>query len=279
LPRPSGRRAAAGCLALAVAGLGLWGFAAEGDRVRRLPTALDWRAAAAVLARDARPGDALLLSPRWAGRARLALPTGLPVIEAGAGDDLLGVRRLWVLSLPAAPGEDPLPLPRGVAAAPERLGGLLLVRHDLASPLLPVAFAPDRLAGARASLDGEPCRAVAAGFACPESESGAWRAVREVAGVARPCIALRADPGGTLELTIPIALGSTLRGHAARLGRAGVPALEVALSGRTVAALTPAEGWERFEADTAREAGKASELHLTLAPGTGELCLDAYTLP
>jgi hypothetical protein len=279
LPRPSGAQAGAALLALAVAGLGLWGFAAEGERIRRLPTALDWRAAAAVLARDARPGDAVALSPRWAGRARLALPAGLPVVDAAAGDDLLGVRRLWVLSLPDVPGAGPYALPRGAPAAPERLGGLLLARHDLATPVLPVSFAPDRLAGARASLDGEPCRAVPAGFSCPESEAGAWRAVREVAGVARPCIALRADPGGTLELTIPLALGSTLRGHAARLGGAGGSALEVALAGRPVAALTPAERWERFEADTARETGRQAELHLTLAPGAGELCLDAYTLP
>jgi len=278
LPRPSWSRLAAALLALAVAALGLWGFAAEGHLSRRLPSPLDWRAATAVLARDARSGDAVVLDPRFAGRARLVLPAGLPIVEPEAGGDLLGVRRLWVLSLAGLPGAGPLPLPRAASAGPERLGGLLLARHDLASPLLPVSFAPDRLSGARASLDGEPCRWAPGGFACPASAAGAWRAVREVGGAARPCILLRSDPGSTLELAIPLTLGSTLRGHAGRLGHAGGPLLEVELAGRPVAALSPAGSWERFEADTAREAGKPAELRLTLT-GAGELCLDAYTLP
>src|SRR5512138_3093726 len=72
----------------------------------RLPSSLDWAAARTLVERDARPGDAVVLSPAWAERARQVLPASVPVLARRryAGEDLIGVRRVWLLSMPRAPG-------------------------------------------------------------------------------------------------------------------------------------------------------------------------------
>ena len=74
-----------------------------------LPSDDDWRAAAADVAARAAPGDAVLLDPHWAERARLFV-TGLPVLNLArhpVREDLRGYGRLFVLSLPDLPRSEP----------------------------------------------------------------------------------------------------------------------------------------------------------------------------
>ena len=74
----------------------------------RLPTDADERAVADVLARDARPGDAVLLFPWWTERARLFVPSSIPVygwLESD-GADLSAHPRIWVLGQPELPRSD-----------------------------------------------------------------------------------------------------------------------------------------------------------------------------
>lgn len=74
----------------------------------QLPSEADHRAAAAALARDARPGDVVLLFPWWTERARLFAPAGLPVVGYLGSDraDLDAHPRIWVLSQPQLPRAD-----------------------------------------------------------------------------------------------------------------------------------------------------------------------------
>ena len=74
----------------------------------RLPSDADLRAVAEVLARDARPGDGVLLFPWWTERARLFVPPGLPVHGWLDSDkaDLSEHPRLWVLGQPELPRSD-----------------------------------------------------------------------------------------------------------------------------------------------------------------------------
>jgi hypothetical protein len=70
-----------------------------------LPSEADDRAAAQVLAKEAEPGDVLLLHPWWTERARLFAPPGLPVVGylGSEGDPLEDHPRIWVLSQPHLP--------------------------------------------------------------------------------------------------------------------------------------------------------------------------------
>ncbi len=74
-----------------------------------LPSEADYRAAAADIASQARDGDAVLLSPHWAERARLFV-TGVPVLNLGrapAREDLYRFRRIFLLALPELPRSSP----------------------------------------------------------------------------------------------------------------------------------------------------------------------------
>ncbi|HEX7623522.1 MAG TPA: hypothetical protein VF400_08125, partial [Anaeromyxobacteraceae bacterium] len=152
--RPA-ERAAAALFAALVGALGLYGLSFQATLPRRLPSPSDWQAAAAHLAREARAGDAVVLAPWWAERARAVLPPALPVLAFPrlAGEDLPGLRRLWLLALPAAPGGTgdaarDLRDRASVPGATTRFGGLAVTPFTLAEPVLPLAFLPDRLEGA-----------------------------------------------------------------------------------------------------------------------------------
>jgi hypothetical protein len=99
----------------------------------RLPYDADWAELAAALRAQAQPGDALQLWPVWAEEARLHVDA-MPVLaeEDLAGADYLGVRRLWVASLPRTPhaGNPELPLLRRGATpiGPARPFGALALR-------------------------------------------------------------------------------------------------------------------------------------------------------
>jgi hypothetical protein len=112
----------------------------------RIPGEADWAEAAGVLRAEAKAGDALQLWPVWAEEARLHVDS-MPVLaeEDPAGADYLGVRRLWVASLPRTPRFRKITLPgRAVPLGPERrFGALALQAWDLhaaeTSPLTPQA--------------------------------------------------------------------------------------------------------------------------------------------
>lgn len=102
----------------------------------RLPSDADWAEAAGALRSRTREGDALQLWPAWAERARLFVDS-MPVLaeEDLAQADYVGVRRLWVLSLPRAPFvHAPDAALRGRGATPgdeQRFGALSLRPWDL----------------------------------------------------------------------------------------------------------------------------------------------------
>ena len=313
-PRLSPLRArhAAALLAAVVAALGLHGLLFMARLPGRLPTGLDWRAAAALVERDARPGDAVALSPVWAERAREVLPERLPALSgaplvvmaypryAPAAEDLVGVRRVWLLSLPEAPGADRA-IARDLEArsagrdGPQRLGAIEVTRYDLRTPVLPLAFLPDRLASARVRLGDAPCPARPDGaFRCPGPP---WlrvaREVREVDLLPRPCLYAHPgpDPAAPLIIEFPdVPMGRVLRGHTGIIGeaalRGGSPVrLAVKVDGEELgAAQEPPRkpGWHVFQMDTARFAGRRHALAFAITaadPGARWFCFDAMTLP
>lgn len=291
--RPPPSRAAAIALCAAMAAVSAWAILAQATLPGRLPAPLDWAAARTVVERDLRPGDAVALSPPWAERAREVLPAGVPVLaqRRHAGEDLVGVRRVWLLSLPAAPrftwdAEVEL-VQRAVRAdPPQRLGALEVSRHELAFPTLPLAFLPDRLAGADVRLGDAPCRRDASGaFRCGERAAAVERAVREVGEVPRPCLVATAPAplGAPLRIEFPPArIGRTLHGHAGPVGP-GRAALRIAveLEGEAVgAAEVEAAAYTGFQVDMSRHAGqtRALSLVLTSEDALGTLCLDPIIL-
>jgi hypothetical protein len=293
--RPPAPRAVAILFATAVAGTGAWSILAQARLAARLPTALDWTAAQALVERDARAGDAVALSPPWAERAREVLPASTPVLAHPryAGEDLVGVRRVWLVALPDAPRfgwelEVDLLERAARSEAPARLGGLEVTRYDVAFPTLPLAFLPDRVPRASVSLGDTPCSpAGPARFRCDGAAGSAEveRAVREVAGVPRPCLVAAAPAalGAPLVVEFPAArVGRTLQGHAGATGGGAAPVrIAVQLEGEELGAAEIAEaGWTPFRIDTTRVAGQTQPLALVLtSPGPLSVCLDALVLP
>jgi hypothetical protein len=291
---PAPPRLAALVLLGVVAALGIHGVVFQTRLPGRLPHALDWSAAAAVLEGAARPGDAVALAPAWAERARAVLPPSLPVLALPRlrDDDLLGVRRLFFLSLPRAPGfswdaELELVERAAVADAPIALGAIELARYDLAFPSIPLAFLPDRLARATVEEAGAPCAAVAAGFRCPRGALIA-REVREVAGAPRPCLAVTLAPDAPVTVTFPtVRVGRVLRGRAGVLGAEGATGARLRLAVRVDGEDTGAAAvgaWAGFELDTSAHAGPQRSVSFTLAAEPGSsggrtVCVEAATLP
>ena len=295
-------RLAAALFALGVLALGASGLVFYATLPARLPSPLDWRSAAVLLARDARPGDVVALDPSWAERGREVLPASVPVLAFPrlAGEDLLGVRRVGLVALPRAPGrhatlERDLVARAGRAFGPLRLGGLEIARYDLRSPLLPLAFLPDRLATASVSAGGEACaRDDRGAFRCPAISSVVVaREEREVDFLPRPCLFAHPAPPGAEPLTVvfpDVPMGRALQGHTAIVGEAALTAsapVEVAVKvdGEVVgtAEEPPGQlGWHAFRFDTPRAAGRVATVTFTVAAADAarrEFCFDAYTLP
>jgi hypothetical protein len=283
----------AGLLALAVAAAGLHGLWFLGSLPARLPSPTDWKAVAALLARDARPGDAVVLSPAWAERAREILPdrlpswpdVALPLLAlpsyAEADEDLPGVNRIWLVSLPGAPGVSPR-IARQLAArseateGPLQVGRLDLTRYDLRSPLLPLHSFTDRLASASIRSPG----------------ARVTRETREVDLLPRTCIVV-SFPGPLPEpatLAFPaVPLGRALRGHLGFVGdvSSGAPpvSLRVKVDGLEVGraeATAARPGWSAFQIDTARISGQPRQLTLEVVPSgpvPRGVCIDLVSLP
>ncbi|BDG10800.1 hypothetical protein [Anaeromyxobacter paludicola] len=289
----------AAAFALLVGALGAHGLWFQATIPRRLPTEADWRAVAAAVAREGAPGDAAALAPWWAERGRLYLPERLPVLALPGyeGEDLAGVRRVFLVELPEAPrwdGREARELrARGeVAGAPRRFGALRLTRVDLREPLLPLAFLPDLLEGAEVTLGGRPCPAGGAGgFRCPGPP---WLRVaaetREIALRPRACILAHPAAGAPLRIRFPrVRLGRALRGHVGIIGEAAYDGaapvrLEVAVAGRPLGAAEASPrrlGWQGFSFDTAGLAGREAAVAFTVTsadPARRWFCFDAMTV-
>jgi len=289
----------AALLAASVVLLGSLGLGFQATLARRLPSPADWTAAAALLEREALPGDAVALAPWWAERAREIVPARLPVLAFPrlAGEDLVGVRRVWLLALPGAPGGTgsaarDLAERAAPASRPSRLGALELSRHDLRAPLLPLAFLPDRLASAGVRVGDLACAANARlAFTCPSApRARVAREVREIDYLPRTCVYARPSPGLPLAVTFrSVPLGRTLRGHTGIVGEAALEGhaharLSVSVEAEELGSVEePGEpGWHAFAMDTTRHAGAARDVTFTVAAGDvaeRHLCFDAYTLP
>lgn len=262
----------------------------------RLPSPRDWDAVRTVLERDARPGDAVLVEPAWAERARAVLPPAAPVLllDSLEGEDLLGVRRVWVLALASAPlasreREAALLLRGSLAGPPVRTGALELSRVDLTYAAVPLAFLPDHLSRASVSLGDVPCPASNGAFRCPGAAPvTVAREVREIGGAPRPCIAVSAPRGlpAPLVLAFPAAVvGRVIRGRAGSLLAPALPAplrVSVRISDEEVGTEElSGGGFLPFRADSVRFAGFSRPVSLALTtPGVpARFCLDAATLP
>lgn len=263
-----------------------------------LPSELDWRAAAALLERDSRAGDVVVVAPPWAERARAELPARVPVFSLAryAGEPLVGVRRAWLVSLSGLPfvGDR---VAREIAArasadgGPQRVGALTVTRYDLAQPRRAIAFLPDWLAQAKVKLGEVPCEPDGrAAHQCPGVRVA--REVREVGGAPRPCVS--APPGsaaGPLSITFPsVPMGLELDGGVGVVGRArpgDAPPVRVAvqLDGEEVTAVELAPGapdWRRFAVRTGALAAEPHDVTIVLssADAAGRtVCFDLWTLP
>jgi hypothetical protein len=290
--RPAAHRLAASLLALALLLAGGAGLAFQLALPRLLPSALDWEAAGALLARDARPGDALAVAPAWAERARAVAPPGMPVLAQRrvAAADLEGARRVWLLSLSRAPGfswqaELDLLALASSAEPPQPLGRLEVTRFELAHPVLPLARLGPRLAGAEVRAGGRLCVPGGAGVRCAAGAS-VEEAVLEVDGLPRACVLARAD-GGPATVSIafpPLPIGRELRGSAGPLpGDAGAPPLTLAVrvgGEQAGAAELAGPGWPGFRIETGRWAGQRLPVALEVnLPEGRSLCLQAVTMP
>jgi hypothetical protein len=283
--------------ALSLAGASAAGIVFQARLASRLPSRLDWAAVAALLERDGRPGDAVVPSPAWAERVRALAPAGVPVIVAPdlAREDLVGVRRVWLVALPDAPGfswkpELALLARSGVPDGPRRLGAAEVTLLALSAPALPLAFLPDRIAAAAVTVGDRGCSPEGAtAFACPGAGAvRVAREVRDVGGAPRPCLVAAPNPeaGAPLALTFDaIPMGRAIRGHAAALGAGTAPVrLAVQIDGEEVGAVEiPAgAGWRQFQIDTTRHAGGIEPLAFVVTaagPDAPPVCFDAVTLP
>jgi hypothetical protein len=265
--RPTAARAGAILLALGLAGLGLGALLAQAALPTRLPSAMDWRAVAALLQRDGRPGDAVLLDPAWLERAREVVPPGLPVLaplRLGA-ERIPGVRRVWLLTAPAErPPRSTLAQDLGRqarAASSQRLGALEVTCYELGAPLLPFAALTDR------APPGTPVLQ------------------RDAGGTPRRCLALAPAPERPVTLAFPgLPLGRALAGHALLLPGSGAGPVRVAfqVDGAEVGALElGGEGWRAFELETNQAPGAHTVTVTASAEGAEArpVCLEALAIP
>ena len=285
---------------VAMALAGVISLGAQTRLAAQLPTELDWRAAAALLERDSRAGDVVVVAPPWAERARAELPARLPVFSLSryADEPLLGARRAWLVSLSGLPFSGDA-VAKDVAkrasadGGVQRVGSLTVTRYDLAQPRRAIAFLPDWLAQATAKIGDAPCeRDGSAAFRCPGDVRIA-REVREVGGGPRPCVST--TPGsaasGPLSITFPdVPMGLELRGAAGYVGRlpsaASSPVrFAVQVDGSEVAGIELSPGstdWRPLEVRTGTLAAEPHALTVVLSssePAGRTVCFDLWTLP
>jgi hypothetical protein len=261
-----------------------------------LPSRRDWEAAGALLERDGLAGDAVLASPGWAERVRLLVPRGMRVLTQPrfAPADLEGVRRVWLASLPRAPGFSWQPeidlLARSASPDPPLdIGRLEISRFELTHPDLPLATLAERLPAASVRMGGRPCPEQRGAFRCSaqRTQVSVEAAVVEMNGLPRPCLVARASEStAPVLMTFPgVPMGRVLRGNAGTLPGGGAGAsvplnLVVRVDGEEAAAVElDAAAWTGFRVDTGRWAGEKHAVGIELVvPRERELCLQAATL-
>ena len=234
----------------------------------RLPSPTDWKAVAAILARDARPGDAVALAPPWAERAPgdppgadplppgggparswprppTRRPTRTSPASGGSGSSRSPARRGGTGAIP-----DQLAARSGPVEGPIRVGRLALTRYDLRAPVHPALVprrAPPRGGGRRGR---RPSRA----------RPGRW------AGCPRTCVVARfpgPDPKPAVLRFPALPLGAVAaRARRARRRRLREPVVGVG----------PGEGRRRGDGPGGGRGGRAGvealrDRHLPPPPG------------
>ena len=175
----------------------------------------DYQAVAGVLQNEAKEGDVVLLFPWWTERARLFLPTGLPVVGylGSERDDLVDAPRVWVLAEPRLPlagrgAFDEAFSPGRTPLGPERRFGNLSLTPYLNGRYRPSAFSGSSvLSRAEVYLEEpngarRPCTWNGQRHECPNGNviGLEWHEVRF-----RPLKCLRFNaPGGQTRLVLEV---------------------------------------------------------------------------
>lgn len=201
---------------LALAAAGLFALAFHARLPGRLPDEADHRAVGEVLAREARPGDVLLLQPWWAERARPFAPDGLPVVGylGSDGDALEAYRRIWVLSQPELPGSgaggfwEAFRRGRAPAGEERRFGTLRLSLHRNGLHRPTLFSAAEALGVAKVYLESpqggrQECPGGPDGFHCPGGRARAGVEWHEVRFQPRRCLFMQ-PPGGGERLVVEL---------------------------------------------------------------------------
>lgn len=270
----------------------------------RLPATDDWEAAARDVAARAREGDAVLLDPHWAERARFFV-TAAPVLNLGrspAREDLAGYRRVLLLSLPDLPRSD---LPAAIrrledmqfqkVEGPIRRGALALTVLENRAVERPsfdftAAVAQAKVYIRRPDGSEELCPLAGDRHPCPRAP---WLNVgAEIKEIAlKPVRCLWAHPAGREPLVVeypaaPLAselrvMGGIVGQIAFRTEQYAPVLLEVKIDGRQVAQLEfppGAPGERRRVIDTRALAGTPHRVQFEVSaadPGMRHFCFDA----
>jgi hypothetical protein len=279
----------------------------------RLTSADDYQQVAGILAREARPDDAVLLFPWWTERARLFLPQELRVIGylGSDGDSLVHHPRVWVLGQPRLPRADRDGFWRAFAPGRQQIGATRAL-GNLELSLFengrhrPIVFSAPAEAAVISPLDGTPRVKVfvetedGTRIPCLPGAGGAFRCRggpqlyartewHEVLYEPRRCLYMH-PPGGAARMIAEFE-GATLGRealleagviweHAIKRG-AGITATTVALedasSGARLAEVVLPAGLEGFQRARVEGDGKPRPLRIAVSsrnPESRQICVD-----
>jgi hypothetical protein len=297
-----------------ILGAALFALAFQARLPSRLPSEEAYRQVAEVLAREARPDDAVLLFPWWTERARLFLPEDPRVVGylGSDADSLVRHPRVWVLAEPNLPRADAASFWRTFGPGRRRVGeghafGNLQLTLFENGRHRPIRFsAPDEIDSA--ALRGDPSGVSVyveapdgRRISCPlAGERGAFRCPgathlyartewHEVLYEPRRCLYMH-PPGGAARLVAEFdraTLGreslleaGVIWEHARKKGGRITPttvAVEDASTGARLAEVVLPPGVEGFQ--RARVGGDGSGRSLRIAvssrnPDTRQICVD-----
>ncbi|MBI5549535.1 MAG: hypothetical protein HY901_37085 [Deltaproteobacteria bacterium] len=274
-----------------------------------LPSEVDYRAVAADLTARAGPGDAVFLDPHWAERARLFVPSPVPVLNLArrpTREDLRGYGRLFVLSLPDLPRSDMAKTHRFLESIQFRRAGETVRHGELALTLFenarverPSFDFTGQVAQAKVYIrrpDGSQDLCPERGGRHPCPRAGWINVGEEIKEIdSKPLRCLWAHPAGNEPLVVEYAdvpLGRTLDVVGGIVGqivyrreRYGTTTLRVKIDGELAAELEfpPGEPGERRRSiDTSAKAGAPRRVHFEVSapnPDMRHFCFDAGVYP
>lgn len=276
-------------LAAALAGAGIGSLVFWLTLDARLPTDDDWKQAHELVTRSSRAGEAIVLAPSWATRGRDFL-TSRPVytLDDHANGELVGVPRVWLVSLDGAPRFDveearaQLGTSAGQAT---RVGALSVEPFDTGAAAVTWRLS-DEIAEATVAIRGakeQPCPWRKDHFQCPR---GGWNAVHagwfEVQEHPMRCIWAHPVGPEPLEIALEgVPAGARLRGRGAFVGQAAAQSgahvdVEVRRDGRPVgtARFENVMGRQPFEFEWA--GGDVTFAVTTPNSGRRHFCFDAW---